>query len=454
MWHSPNQDAYITISVKGHKENYLIRSKAIRRWIGKIAYDTIEVAPTSKTIEEVLIVLEGKAVYDGPECNTYLRVAEIGDSRWVYVDLGSEDWRSIEISENGWKIVTDAPVKFIRNGATKQLPIPEKGESWDNLWKIINVSDEDKDTRILIVAWLIQAYWTRGPYSHICFVGEQGSLKSSATKYLKRLVDPSEAELRKPPHDVRDLMISARKERIYALDNLSSINSDISDALCSLSTGGALTPRSLYANDEEYVLSAKLPCVMNGIGLIITRGDLLDRTIIRELPTVPKEKRLKESEINKLFKEYSAGLLGLILDATSMGLKWEDDIKLDNLPRMADFASWVVACEKALPWNAGEFIEAYQRTRKDMMVELLDADRFADAIREYLKVKGDFMGTASELLNELNTFKNLNGKNLPEGWPKAANKASNKLTRIAPLLRAAGIEFERSSKNRTITLVS
>ena len=171
-------------------------------------------------------------------------MAEIVYPRMVYVDLGSEDWRSIEISENGWKIVTDAPVKFIRNGVTKQLPIPEKDGSWDNLWEIINVSD--KDTRILIVAWLIQAYWIRGPYSHICLIGEQGSLKSSLTKYLKRLVDPSEAELRKPPRDVRDLMISARKERIYTLDNLSSISSDNSDALCSLSTGGTLTPRSLY----------------------------------------------------------------------------------------------------------------------------------------------------------------------------------------------------------------
>jgi hypothetical protein len=41
-------------------------------------------------------------------------------------------------------------------------------------------------------------------------------------------------------------------------------------------------------------------------------------------------------------------ILGVLLDAVAKGLAELPRIKLDKLPRMADFALWATACETAL----------------------------------------------------------------------------------------------------------
>jgi hypothetical protein len=42
------------------------------------------------------------------------------------------------------------------------------------------------------------------------------------------------------------------------------------------------------------------------------------------------------------------------MDAVAAGLAGEAAVKIDRLPRMADFAIWVTACEKALGWGYGQ----------------------------------------------------------------------------------------------------
>lgn len=41
-------------------------------------------------------------------------------------------------------------------------------------------------------------------------------------------------------------------------------------------------------------------------------------------------------------------ILGVLLDAVSYGLRTVGHVQLDALPRMADFALWITACEPAL----------------------------------------------------------------------------------------------------------
>ena len=91
------------------------------------------------------------------------------------------------------------------------------------------------------------------------------------------LIDPNMAALRRPPRDDRDLMIAAHNGWIVALDNLSGLAPALSDALCTLATGGGFATRELYTDGEEKLFDATRPIMLNGIEDVATRPDLLDR---------------------------------------------------------------------------------------------------------------------------------------------------------------------------------
>lgn len=104
---------------------------------------------------------------------------------------------------------------------------------------------------------------------------------------------------------------------------------------------------------------------------------------------------------------------------------------------MADFATWIVACESALGSLVGSFLGAYERNRNEANSVSLDASIIGELI---LKIADDpgFVGTASELLQKL---EELAGEKLQKqtGWPKNGRGVSGQLKRIAPNLRAKGV---------------
>src|SRR5262245_42317687 len=115
--------------------------------------------------------------------------------------------------------------------------------------------------------------------------------------------------------------------------------------------------------------------------------------------------------------------------------------KLDRVPRMADFVFWVTACEAAL-WLEGTFETAYTANRDNLIETVLEANPVAGAIRDLL-TKGQWTGTATKLLNDLNFLDTASGvKRERRYWPQTAHQLSGKLRRIAPMLRKSGIEIE------------
>ena len=212
LWHTAEGKTYITFQLNGHKEHHPLGSTSTKNWLARKVFELRQSAPTSKAIQDALNVLEGKAKFEGHEYSIYVRVAS--QEGKVYVDLGSTTWEAIEISSDGWNIIKDPPVRFRRPATQQPLPFPESGGSWEDLRQLLGI--HDRKQFILVVAWLIQAYWPFGPYAHLVLNGEQGSGKSGLTKTLKGLVDQSIAILRRPPKDEKDLMIAAQEERIIA----------------------------------------------------------------------------------------------------------------------------------------------------------------------------------------------------------------------------------------------
>ena len=446
FFHSPESEAYATVSAEGHRETWPLRSRRFRVWLARQFFQRESRVPSSQALEEALGILEGEALFCGDEQQVFVRVAQL--ERTIYVDLANDHWEAVEVTPEGWGIVSDPAVKFRRPRGLKPLPVPVAGGSLLELRRFVNVANES-DWR-LVVAWLLTTFRGQGPFPVLILHGEQGAAKSTTAEFLRDLIDPSTAPLRAEPRDPRDLMIAATNSHVVALDNLSHLPPWLSDALCRLSTGGGFVTRELWTDAEQVFFDAQRPVILTGIVELATRADLLDRALILYLPPIAAGMRRPEADLQRDFEAARPRILGALFDAVVAGLRELPSTSLQELPRMADFALWATACEAGLGWERGVFAQAYSANREAANDLVLDTSPVAEAVRGLVR-SGPWSGTASELLSTLTRFADP-GSQQQRGWPKSPSALSGALHRITPNLRAEGVHvfFIRRGRARTI----
>jgi len=448
LFHAPDGTGFADLDINGHRETWPIRSKGFKRWLARRFFEKTQGAPSSEALQSALNVIEAKAHFDAPERVVHIRVAGLDDR--LYLDLGDATWRAVEIDATSWRVIDNPPVRFRRAAGTQPLPVPVTGGSIEVLRSFLNVqSDNDF---VLVVAWALAVLRNRGPYPVIVLSGEQGSAKSSFSAILRALLDPNTAPLRALPREDRDLFIAASNGHVLAFDNVSGLPAWISDTLCRLATGGGFAVRQLYTDQDEVLFDATRPVILNGIEEIVTRPDLADRALFLTLDPIPEKCRRPEAELWAAFEAERPRILGVLLDAVVEGLRRLPKTRLENLPRMADFALWATACETAL-WPAGTFRAAYRRNRDEAVEGVIDADPVATGVRAVMATRTVWTGTASDFLGAL---AEVVGERVAKSktWPDGPRALAGRLRRAATFLRKIGIEigFGREGRARARTI--
>lgn len=442
LWHDPDGEAWATIDVAGHREHHRVRTRPFKTWLRRRYYELNHKAPGSQGVQDAVENLCGTAVFNGAEHPVHVRVAARDGA--IYLDLADPDWRAIRVTAAGWDIVDRPPVAFRRRAGMQALPEPQRDGRLDEVRRFLNIADEDWP---LVAGWLAAAATPFGPYPLLALQGRQGSAKTTAMRMLRRLVDPNRVDEREKPGDVRDLMIAATAGHIVSFDNLSGLPEWLSDALSRLATGAGFATRALYTDDDEAIFAACSPVVANGIDDVATRPDLLDRSIVVALEPIADRHRVPERELWPAYDAARPRILGALLDVVASGLARHDQVELDRLPRMADFATWVAACAPALGIDADTFLARYDANRAGAQRTAVEASLFAGAITELMEHRDSWTGTSSELLTALTTDERARTK----GWPGSPRAVTSQLHRLAPALEAAGISavYDRSAKART-----
>jgi hypothetical protein len=122
-------------------------------------------------------------------------------------------------------------------------------------------------------------------------------------------------------------------------------------------------------------------------------------------------------------------------------------VRRQSLPRMADFALWVAACETGFR-PEGAFEAAYSNNRRDAIENIVEADPVAARVREIMADRAQWAGSASDLL--------LAGANVAgnpmvgnrSGWPKSPRALAGRLRRAQTFLRTLGIEIVLGREGR------
>jgi len=435
FWHASDGTAYATIQVDSWREHWRLRSRPFMQWLVRRYFTAQRAAPYAAALTDALALLEARARFDGEQRQVFLRVA--GHDGHIHLDLADRQWRSVVISPGRWSVVERPPVPFRRAKSMLALPQPRPGGSLTMLRQFINVSDDDWP---LVASWLVAALLPTGPYPILFLHGEQGSGKSTQARVLRSLVDPNSAPLRAAPRELRDLALAAHNGWVISLDNLSRLPVWLSDALCRVSTGGGFATRSLKEDEDESVFDGQRPVLINGIDDLANRGDLLDRALLVHLPAIGPGKRRTEVEFWREFDECRPLIVGALIEAAATALARLPSIALPDLPRLADFAQWASAAEPSLGCAPGTIQRLYARHKVALDRAALEACPIVEPLFTIVS-EGPWRGTVAQLVRELE--QRSGAKERPRrDWPRGFAQLSGLLRRLAPSLRAFGVEVE------------
>jgi hypothetical protein len=108
----------------------------------------------------------------------------------ILYDLCNDRWTGIEVSDAGWRVVSLPPI-FRRYPHQMPQNEPLRGGSVHTLWEVCNISETD---RRLFAAAVGTSFVPDMPHHAMILHGEPGTGKSTITRCVKQLVDPSAIE--------------------------------------------------------------------------------------------------------------------------------------------------------------------------------------------------------------------------------------------------------------------
>ncbi len=387
--------------------------------------------PSQNALSEALQSLEGEARKGRKPIDLPMRTAWYNGE--LVLDLGDEAGRAVTVGPDGWKVVDRSPVLFLQTELTGELPEPQRGGKLsETLFPLLNLPRSD---RALVTAILLSWLWPDIDHPVTYLHGEEGTAKTHMARILRSLADPSPVEVRRQPGRDEDWEVTIAGQQIVVLDNLSTMADWLSDALCTAVTGTGDVKRRMYSNQELSVIQVRRSFILTSVDAsLVTRGDLVDRTVTFGLEPIAASRTREELEAE--WEQVRPLALGALLDLASHVLARLPDVPSSAYSdfRMADFARIVAAFDQATRSRA---LPLYRKKRADAVAGALEIDVFAVTLKD-LALRGGFDGSVGELFAQ-HVRPHLGRMTTHPGWPKSPAATGERLRRVSGLLRKSSV---------------
>lgn len=438
-WRTPNGDVFVDLWMDAVRHTVPVKSEAFMGLLYMVAQQAAPgKLPSAKAIEEMKAYCVGMALASQRIMPAHVRVA--GDIATMWYDLGDDGREVVKWQGGAWAVVrqsAEVPRFYRPAGMLPQVQPGVGGNLVELLGRHVRAKGDDI---YLIAAWLVGAFKPGGPYPILIINGEQGSAKSTTTRLLRRIVDPHARDMREPPSGNRDLVAAVKNAYVLAIDNVSSIQNSLSDSLCRISTGtGALGGRALYTDSDEAAFTACRPIVLNGIPAFAEREDLVSRSINVELPSIGAAHRMDDDTFWAAFEADLPAILASVFDCVGKAQKGFAGVKLNEAPRMANFARWAYA---GLGQEAGDkFLSAYSCNKQEAAAHTVEHNEVAQALVALMQDKEVWYGSWSKLLADLQPV-----AIVTKYWPANSLQLRNRVIRLSEDLRRCGLEWRSNGR--------
>ena len=433
-----------------------VNSKETEIELAHTADALMDQSVTTSTINTAQNLLNSRAIKMGRKRNLSVRITKFGD--YIYYDLG--DSRAVRISENDYSLIDDVPILF--RGQNRDLnepqeePVPFDLAEIEDLWQLkgfLNIGDEDQKTLFIlhVASMMIPDIDVPASILH----GAYGSGKSRAMIYTKRLIEPvkkgGELERGKQIKNVDEFEVNASQTRLLCLDNLSRVSEEIQDSLSVYVTGGRATKRKLFTDTGRVQMYLRGIAMLSGLSNVVTKPDLLNRSLIFNFPSLTESTQIEESELDATFKNLKPRILGAIYKTISCAIPVYRELKnVSVMNHCGDWQRWLTAIASVHGISGDEIRRILRANKKLQNEQAIDESPVAGLVIEFMSGRDSYSGSTSDLYDDLGS----QVSELPRNFPKNPNSFGRKVREVQTDLINEGfeIEFKRTNKKREIVI--
>ena len=431
------KEVYVRVKVNNHYEVIKCESERFKSWLIMKYLELTGLDIDIKSIKEFIRRIKALATFGKNKKQLSLRVAWHNDEIWY--DLGDDDCRAICISKNGWQVAENPPILF-KAGVSYEQVIPQQNGDAKSLLEYVNIKDA-KQKVLFLVSVIVNFIPEIIRPTHV-YYGSKGSAKSTVSKIVKDLTDPAEIKVLPLVSNQAELSQQLNQNYLLVFDNLSEIGKKVSDALCRAITEGGFTKRKLYTNDENIQFKFKRAIILTGVNLVVTRPDLLDRSLLFQLERVSEGEMKSDKELHAEFERDKPKILGGIFDVIAKAMSIHPLINLNKINRMADFQIWGCAIAEALGYGKDMFLEAYEENRNIQNMLAIEECSLASALLMLMDNCSSWDGTSKKLLGVLRSVAEKEELDM-KTFPKSPSALSRKINEVISNLLTEGVKIEK-----------
>lgn len=335
--------------------------------------------PSPTTLATAFGVLNGIAAEADP-IEVHLRAAYDSGARSLHIDLGDAEKTILRVDDSGWSRADGLTPAFRRTSATQPLPHPVAdtlGTAREEFAELLGLAVESQTFR-LVWGWLVAAWFPDMARPILWCRGEQGAGKTTRARALLSLVDPADQLGGAPGKNERDDATAAAGRFVPSFDNVRTISDAVSDYLCRLVTGVSIDRRALYSDDGLVTSTLRRTGLATSINLPYGLGpDAIERLIVVEFDRIAESDRAEERALDATLEALRPRLLGRLLDDVAATIGKLDAVRVERLPRMADYALTLHALDLA---RGGEHASAYLDAVDRALTDAVEDDPFLAAV--------------------------------------------------------------------------
>lgn len=453
-----NGEIFITHKCEGVPSIIKIEKNSSERYIMTLMRKFL-LGGGSRIAQGAIEELQSIAFEKGLQKKVYVRNGKKDNS--IYIDLANPQIKGfIKIDPDvGFQHTTDCPVPLWTSPILRPLPYPKtiSRNEFFKIWETLFNFEEDYGSYLLLVFVLKCLIIDSGTCPFLIFEGPQGSGKSTMTKIVKELVDPTHPLLVTLPDKEETIAIIASLTLLPAFDNISRLNYDTADALCRLSTGSGLgSKRKLFSNSELSTFDVQRSVIFNGIEDLSSRPDFQDRSITLHLKSFDKDEKILKSDsvFWEEFKVIHGNLLGGLYEILSQVLGVLPSVTTTNLPRLSDFTRVGLALDKVLDKPEGHFEKIFTNHQKAKIFNLFSNDEFALRLKEILeKNDGKLEDSPMKILLKINSPERArHNTNLPKNIMQFRGQLKRSKAVLEEAYNIKFLDLPRSSSQRMMRI--